>query len=90
MTKIRADHLTQPYRRIGWVNKVVKEKGYGFIKDNVLGKVFFHRTQLVSADFEDIARGTIVDYEIQESVKGPMARHILVVEDAEPGNEWRT
>lgn len=76
------DNMNKTPRNIGTVRKLVRDKGYGFIIDeNSKERVFFHKSALVSADYEDILPGTIMEYTLTEAVKGLAAEAILVVSD---------
>ncbi|MFH5834523.1 cold-shock protein [Proteiniclasticum sp. C24MP] len=68
-------------RRMGRVVKLT-DKGYGFIMEDGLGNVFFHQSQLVSANFKDLTVGAILEYQVKEiEGKRPEANRILVVQD---------
>ena len=48
----------------GTIAKVVRDRGFGFIRGNDGKDVFFHRSGLVGMTFEDLEQGTIVDFEV--------------------------
>jgi cold shock CspA family protein len=51
--------------------------GYGFIKPNVKGdNLFFHYTDLEDVDFNSLAVGDKVAFELSKNDKGPCAKHI--------------
>ncbi|MEW6100822.1 MAG: cold shock domain-containing protein [Candidatus Omnitrophota bacterium] len=63
----------------GKVKKVVSERGFGFISDTDGREVFFHQSGLVEAQFSDLKEGTDVEFEIENSPKGPRAVSVKVV-----------
>lgn len=64
-----------PFRgRVKWFNN---EKGYGFIEQEQGGDVFAHYSSIVDAEkYKVLKKGDQVEFEIQESEKGPKAVHI--------------
>jgi CspA family cold shock protein len=58
----------------GTVKKVVSDRGFGFISAEDGKEYFFHRSSLTeSLDFDRLAGGERVDFEIEPSPKGPRA-----------------
>ena len=57
----------------GTVKKVIRDRGFGFIKciDGV--EVFFHRTALQNLNFDALKEGENVRFEVQQGDKGPRA-----------------
>ncbi len=49
----------------GVIDKVVRTRGFGFIRTNEGGHVFFHRISLVGTDFQSLREGQAVDFELQ-------------------------
>jgi len=62
----------------GTIAKVVLDRGFGFIRGNDGKDVFFHRSGLVGLTFEDLAEGTLVDFEVEKSAKGLRAANVRV------------
>ena len=61
----------------GTVKKVVSDRGFGFIAADDGKEYFFHRTGLVaSLDFDRLAGGEKVEFEIEASPKGPRATRV--------------
>ena len=51
--------------------KRLMDKGYGFIASDELDKdVFFHSSELVDVEFNDLREGTAVTFEVKETDKG--------------------
>jgi len=60
--------------------KRLNEKGFGFITPEGDTKdVFFHRNDLVGAEFNDLREGDKVTFEKQASDKGPKAVNVTLV-----------
>ena len=61
----------------GSVKKVVTDRGFGFIAAEDGKEYFFHRTGLDSSvNFDSLAGGERVSFEIEPSQKGPRANRI--------------
>lgn len=63
----------------GKVKKIVRERGFGFISDTDGREVFFHQSGLVDAQIDVLKEGENVEFEIENSSKGPRAVNIRVV-----------
>ena len=58
----------------GTIKKVVSERGFGFISTADEKDYFFHRNALDSSlDFDRLVGGEKVEFEIEQSPKGPRA-----------------
>lgn len=62
----------------GTIARMVKDKGFGFIKDSKGTEYFFHRSQLRNSQFENLKEGTEVTFEECEGQKGMRAEDIFV------------
>jgi cold shock protein len=61
----------------GTIKKVVAERGFGFISASDAKEYFFHRNSLDSTlDFDRLVGGESVEFEIEESPKGPRASRV--------------
>jgi cold shock protein len=61
----------------GTVNKLVTERGFGFISGDDGKEYFFHRSGVEDAGgFESLAGGEKVTFEIEPSPKGPRASRV--------------
>jgi CspA family cold shock protein len=61
----------------GTVKKVVSDRGFGFIAAADAKEYFFHRNGLDSSlDFDRLVGGERVEFEIEQSPKGPRAGHV--------------
>jgi len=60
----------------GKVKKVVQDRGFGFISDNDGREVFFHQSGLVDTQFSALKEEQKVEFDIEDSPKGPRAVNI--------------
>ena len=61
----------------GTIKKVVADRGFGFIAADDAKEYFFHRSGLDSSlDFDRLAGGEKVEFEIEQSPKGPRAARV--------------
>jgi CspA family cold shock protein len=70
----REEELQMP---TGTIKKLVSDRGFGFIAAEDGREYFFHRTGLDSSvNFDSLAGGERVSFEIEPSQKGPRANRI--------------
>jgi len=61
----------------GTVKRVVSDRGFGFIEAEDQKEYFFHRNSLEgSLDFDRISGGERVEFEVEQSPKGPRANKV--------------
>jgi CspA family cold shock protein len=73
-TCFREEELEMP---TGTIKKLVSDRGFGFIAAEDGREYFFHRTGLDSSvNFDSLAGGERVSFEIEPSQKGPRANRI--------------
>ena len=61
----------------GTIKRVVADRGFGFIADDGAKEYFFHRNSLDSSlDFDRLAGGERVEFEVEQSPKGPRANRV--------------
>jgi len=63
----------------GTIKKLVGERGFGFISDSDGREVFFHQSALVDVKFSDITEGQQVEFEVENTAKGPRAINVRIV-----------
>ena len=61
----------------GTIKKVISERGFGFITAEDTKEYFFHRASLdTTLDFDRLVGGEKVEFEIEQSPKGPRAARV--------------
>jgi CspA family cold shock protein len=61
----------------GTVKKIVSDRGFGFITAEDAKDYFFHRDALDSSmDFDRLVGGERVEFDIEQSPKGPRAARV--------------
>ena len=63
----------------GKINKIIRDRGFGFIDDTDGREVFFHRSSLVGVTFESLKGDETVEFEVENSPKGPRAINVSIV-----------
>ncbi|MDD5116531.1 MAG: cold shock domain-containing protein [Candidatus Omnitrophica bacterium] len=63
----------------GKVKKVVGDRGFGFISDTDGREVFFHQSGLVEVKLLDLKEDMQVEFDIENSPKGPRAVNVHLV-----------
>ena len=65
----------------GKIKKVVRERGFGFISDTDGREVFFHQSGLVDAQFDSLKEEQNVEFDIENSPKGPRAINVKIAKE---------
>jgi CspA family cold shock protein len=60
----------------GKVLRLVRDKGFGFIKDGSGKEYFFHRSSVRNDGFDTLNEGENVEFDEEASQKGPRATNI--------------
>src|SRR5688572_19598991 len=64
----------------GTIARLLIDKGFGFIRDEGGIEHFFHRSAVRGAVFELLREGQRVEFQPEESAKGPRAGDIRLIE----------
>ena len=64
----------------GTIKRVVRDKGFGFIRDESGLEHFFHRSSVRGTVFELLREGQRVEFDPEDSQKGPRAGNIRLIE----------
>ncbi len=57
----------------GTIKRIVRDRGFGFIRSTEGQEVFFHRSSLQQLNFDSLREGETVDFDIERGEKGPRA-----------------
>jgi len=62
----------------GTIKKIIDHRGFGFIAvEGESDDIFFHRSQVQgSLVFEELREGTTVQFDLEDTMKGPQAINI--------------
>ncbi len=63
----------------GTIKKMVRDRGFGFIRGDDGKEVFFHRSGLAAGEYDGMSEGDAVEYVVQEGPRGPRAENVRVV-----------
>jgi len=66
----------------GKIRQISKYRGFGFIKSDTGGDVFFQRGDVKSVAFDPLKEGQSVEFEKGDSPKGPKAVNIKLIKKA--------
>jgi CspA family cold shock protein len=71
------EHVRRPRMATGTVKRIVADRGFGFIATDDDKEFFFHRSGLeAGTEFDSLNGGESVEFDIEESPKGPRAVHV--------------
>ena len=63
----------------GTIKKLIRDRGFGFIRAADGKEVFFHRSSLrIDDDFDRLIEGDSVEFEVEQGEKGPRAVNVRV------------
>jgi CspA family cold shock protein len=68
----------------GRIKKMVRDRGFGFIRGDDGKEVFFHRSGLGGTDYDSLSEGDAVEYVVQEGPRGPRAEHVRAAPAEQP------
>lgn len=70
--------MLEDTRMNGTVERLVADRGFGFIRDDHKKDWFFHRTDVLpdKHDFDHVRVGDRVDFEPEQGPKGPRATQV--------------
>ncbi len=63
----------------GKIKKLVRDRGFGFVRGDDGKEVFFHRSGLGATDYDSLSEGDIVEYVVQEGPRGARAENVRSV-----------
>ncbi len=57
----------------GTIKRVIRDRGFGFIRSVDGKEIFFHRSSLHELNFDVLKEGQAVEFEMENGPKGPRA-----------------
>ena len=60
----------------GTIKRVIRDRGFGFIKSTEGQEIFFHRSGLQNINFDGLKEGENVEFEMERGDKGPRAVNV--------------
>ncbi|OGW80347.1 MAG: hypothetical protein A3G33_01180 [Omnitrophica bacterium RIFCSPLOWO2_12_FULL_44_17] len=63
----------------GKINKLVRQRGFGFISATDGREIFFNQKDLVGIRFDELDEDLKVEFQVEKTPKGPCAFDIHVV-----------
>jgi cold shock protein len=57
----------------GTIKRVIRDRGFGFIRSSDGQEIFFHRSSLQQLNFDGLKEGENVEFEMERGEKGPRA-----------------
>ena len=64
----------------GKINELIRSRGFGFIDDTDGRRLFFHQSGLLGVTFGALAGDEKVEFEVENTPKGPRAVNISIVQ----------
>ena len=65
----------------GKIKKLVRDRGFGFVRGDDGKEVFFHRSGLGATDYDSLSEGDIVEYVVQEGPRGARAENVRAISE---------
>ena len=65
-----------PFVANGTIKRLVRDRGFGFIRDDGGQEWFFHRSSVKAGSFDQLNEGERVSFDEEPSAKGPRAGNI--------------
>ncbi len=60
----------------GTVARLVRDRGFGFVRSEDGADVFFHRSALQGVEFESLTEGQAVEFDLERGEKGARAANM--------------
>ncbi len=70
---------------VKWFNE---SKGYGFIEQEDGADLFVHYSSITAEGFKTLHEGDKVEFDIEESPKGPRAANVRVISGGQQSAGW--
>jgi CspA family cold shock protein len=76
MTRHEGPHTQTEVFMQGTIKRVIRDRGFGFIRAADGQEVFFHRSSLQQLNFDGLKEGETVEFEMERGEKGPRATSV--------------
>ena len=60
----------------GTIKRIIRDRGFGFIRSTDGQEIFFHRSSLQQMNFDGLKEGEVVEFDIERGDKGPRASNV--------------
>lgn len=60
----------------GTIKRVIRDRGFGFIRSADGQEIFFHRSSLQQLNFDGLQEGENVEFDMERGEKGPRATSV--------------
>jgi len=60
----------------GTIKRIIRDRGFGFIRSSDGQEIFFHRSSLQQISFDGLKEGETVEFDIERGDKGPRAANV--------------
>ena len=57
----------------GTIKRIIRDRGFGFIRSSEGQEIFFHRSSLQHLNFDVLKEGEAVEFDMERGDKGPRA-----------------
>ena len=64
----------------GQIKRLVHDRGFGFITAEDGQEIFFHRSSVEGVDFDALAEGNSVEFDVESGPKGLRAANMKIIE----------
>ena len=75
-TRREDPHTLSEVAMHGTIKRIIRDRGFGFIRTSEGQEVFFHRSSLQGLDFDALREGARVELEVERGDKGPRAASV--------------
>jgi CspA family cold shock protein len=75
-TRREDPHTLSEVAMQGTIKRIIRDRGFGFIRTADGQEVFFHRSSLQGLDFDALKEGASVELEVERGDKGPRAANV--------------
>ena len=63
----------------GVIKKLVRDRGFGFVRAEDGQEIFFHSSALPEGSFDTLSEGDELEFQVEQGDKGPRAAQMSIV-----------